>query len=137
MNAWLPMSAGELQPVDGATPPDVFTRWTKVVGVSLSPPVGPSSIPTFTSRSQATAPRATKAESVKILSALAQTLLVSRECCHVARIAPGATTPGPASGSCGFGLKKWVVRAPPSSSNSVACGVTSTYATPEPEGRQT
>ena len=47
-----PMSAGELQPVVGATPPTVFTRWMKVVTVNLSPPVGPACVPFFSTSNQ-------------------------------------------------------------------------------------
>ena len=39
------MSAVERQPVEGATPPWVLSRWMKVVFVSLSPPVVPVSTP--------------------------------------------------------------------------------------------
>ena len=38
-----------------------------------------------------------------------QTVLVSRECCHVARTMPAAATVGSALLSNGLGLKKWVV----------------------------
>ena len=59
----MPTSVDKVQPVDGATPPEVFSRWMKVVTVSLSPPVGPSWAPTTSSRSQAIAPGSTKAGS--------------------------------------------------------------------------
>ena len=38
----MPTSVYKVQPVDGATPPEMFSRWMKVVAVSLWPPVGPS-----------------------------------------------------------------------------------------------
>ena len=60
----------------------------------------------------------------------AQTALVSRESCHVARTVPP---------SSGLGLKKWVVSCLSRSLNSVACGVKSVKAKPEgevAEGRQ-
>src|SRR5512143_3852584 len=96
MNACLPTSANWVQPVDGATPPEVFTRWTKVVCDSVSSPLGPSLAPTTVSRSQATAPCLTKSGSVEEVavwagSAAAQTVLVF-EVCHAARIVPLATT---------------------------------------------
>jgi hypothetical protein len=59
----------------------------KVVLVSLSPPVGPGSVPTTWSRSQGIAPGSTKLGSEEAI-AMAQTVLVSRECCQVARAMP-------------------------------------------------
>ena len=44
----------------------------------------------------------------------AQMMLVSRECCHVARMVPSATTAGLVFGSTGLGLKKCVVTWSPS-----------------------
>src|SRR5207302_11436636 len=130
---------GELQPFDGATPPEVFNRWMKVVSDSVSPPVGPLSAPTTVTKSQAMAFGATKAGSEEELPGFTwpQTVLVSRECCHVARIVPAATTAGFVLFSNGLGLKKWVVTCFPSSLNKVACGVKSTKAKPVPDGRQT
>src|SRR5574341_864120 len=128
MNALLPTSANEAQPVEGARPPWVFSRWTKLVSESLSPPVGPSSRPTALSLSQATAPFLTNLGSVEapLGTVAAQTELVSLYC-HVARIVPpGATTFGSVLGSSGLGLKLWVMTCPPSSPNRVASGVKST-----------
>jgi hypothetical protein len=74
-----------VQPVVGARPSDVFSRWMKVVFVNLSPPSGPSWVPSVSSRSQATAPGATKVGSVAEVAewiALAKTLLESWESCH-------------------------------------------------------
>ncbi len=64
-------------------------------------------------------------------------MLVSRECCQVARMVPSATTAGLVFGSTGLGLKKCVVTWSPSPLNSVASGVKSAKATPFPEGEQT
>src|SRR4030042_1951156 len=107
MNASLPTSASWEQPLDGATPPEVFSRWMKVVCDSVSSPLGPSWAPTTVSRSQATAPCWTKSGSVEEVavwagSAAAQTVLVS-EVCHAARIAPLATTLALVLGSPGLG----------------------------------
>src|SRR5512144_719896 len=91
MNASRPTSANESQPVDGASPPEVFTRWTKVVGVSLLLPIGPLCDPTTCSKTQATAPSWTKSGSVAWVAlcvAEAHTVLVSWESCHVARMVP-------------------------------------------------
>src|SRR2546423_6684701 len=116
------MSVDEAQPVDGASPPEVFSRWMKVVSASASPPVGPLSAPTTVTRSQAMAFGATKAESDEELPALTwpQTVLVSLECCQVARIVPTADTAGLVFCSNGFGLKKCVVICLPSSLSRVA-----------------
>src|SRR6266508_1071208 len=92
----------ELQPVDGASPPVVFSRWTKVVFASLSPPVGPFWCPTASSRSQAIAFLSTVTAPLGWCT-LAQTLLVSLSC-HVARMMPSATTFGSVLGSSGLGL---------------------------------
>jgi len=90
-------------------------------------------------RSQAMAFGATKRESEEELPGFTwpQTVLVSRECCHVTRTGPTATTAGFVLFSNGLGLKKWVMSCFSSSLNSVACGVKSVKATPVPEGRQT
>jgi hypothetical protein len=48
----VPTFMDEVQPIDGATPPEVFTRWMKVVADSVLPPVGPSCTPASGSRSQ-------------------------------------------------------------------------------------
>src|SRR6266404_8643456 len=111
----------------------------KVVSVSVSPPVGALSSQTTVSRSQAMAFGATKAASEEELPGFTwpQTVLESRECCHVARIGPTATTAGLVLFSNGLGLKKWVVSCLPSSLNKVASGVKSMKATPVPDGRQT
>jgi hypothetical protein len=52
-------------------------------------------------------------------------MLLSRECCHVTRIGPGATTAGFVLISVGLGLKKWLVSCLKSSLKSAACGVKS------------
>src|SRR5262249_52847287 len=75
---------------------------------------------TFT-RSHAIAPGLTKFGSVEEPTTLPQTVLVSRECCQVARMTPF---------SIGLGLKKWVVTCFNSSLNNVACGVNNVKATP-------
>src|SRR5512139_3370646 len=130
MNACLPTCAGSEQPVDGASPPTVFTRWTKVVFVRVSPPVGPSLAPDTVSRSQATAPSLTKSGSVALVAvcsgvAKAQMVLVSKYC-HAARIVPPtATTFGLVLGSHGLGAKKWVMICLPPSWDRVASGVKS------------
>jgi len=56
---------------------------------------------------------------------MAQTVLVSRECCHVARVVPFSN---------GLGLKKWVMICFSSSLNNVASGVKSIQAKPEASG---
>src|SRR5262245_45971789 len=118
------MSVDTPQPVEGAAPPTVFNRWMKVVLVSLSPPVGPAWAPTsFTcTRSQGIAPGVTKFGSEEEAIARPQTVLVSLECCQVARTVPP---------SKGLGLKKWVVTCRLWSLNNVACGVNNVQATPE------
>src|SRR5678815_5806057 len=96
MNAFLPTSDGCEQPVAGASPPYVFTRWMKVVRVSRSPPVAPACTPIFSSSSQGTELGRTKAgsnEGGDGGNTLAHTVLVSRAC-HAARIVPLATTRG-------------------------------------------
>src|SRR5262245_3736719 len=116
MKALVPASVIKSQPVDGATPPTVFTRWMNVVAASVLPPVGPRSVPTVCKRTQATAPGSTNLGSTDEAFALAHTRLESTESCQVARtVLP----------SNGLGLKKCEVScAPPS--NSVACGVNNT-----------
>src|SRR5262249_49516823 len=105
---------------DGASPPDVFSRWMKVVIDSvLSPGFGPFLTPAIGSRSQAMASDATKAVSVQGIALPPQTVLVSFEYCHIARIIP------PSDG-LGLTLKKWVMTCFPSTlSNNVASGVKS------------
>src|SRR5437763_12238674 len=97
----------------------------KVVFHIVPLPVGPSSPLTSISRSQEISFGATKGASVENSFTLAQTVLVSRECCHVARIVPTATTAGFVLFSNGLGLKKWVVSCFSSSLNKVASGVKS------------
>src|SRR3982074_13396 len=99
----------------------------KVVSDSLSPPVGPTWAPTISSKSQGIAPGATKAGSEDAAIVLAQTVLVSCECCHVARGMPLSN---------GLGLRKWVMICLSCSLNKVACGPKNVQAKPEPEGRQ-
>src|SRR5438067_8461775 len=136
------MSADEVQPVAGATPPWVLSRWTKVTSASLSPPIGPMPFPTAVNLSQATEFCATKSGSVTDVAespafAWAQTALESRESCHVARIVPLADNAGLLFDSKGFGLKKWVMICSSPSLDNVASGVNRTNATPLPDGRQT
>src|SRR6185295_17173796 len=130
MNALLPTSVATAQPVAGASPPTVFNRWMKVVSDNRSPPVGPSWAPTSRtwSLTQAIAPGLTKGASEEDLIALAQTVLVSRESSHVARMTPG---------SKGLMLKKCVISCFPLSLNNVASGVNSDQAKVEPDGRHT
>ena len=74
------------QPVDGAIPPAVFSRWMKVVGVSLSPPVGPSLVSNHLQQEPGNRARRDEGGVGGVVGvATAQTVLVSRECCHVAR----------------------------------------------------
>ena len=68
-----------------------------VVPEKVSPPVGPTRVPTTCNLSQAIAPGVTDAEA----TSFAQTVLVFRESCHVTRT--GVST------SSGLGLKKWVM----------------------------
>ena len=105
----------------------------KVVSVSVSPPVGPSSAPTAWSKSQGIAPGATKAGSEEEAGAvaMAQTVLVSCECCHVARTCHHLTRSS-AVGAEEVGDELLIVVG----SNKVACGPKSVQAKPEPEGRQ-
>src|SRR5262245_4946596 len=107
----------------------------KVVPVSLAPPVGPACAPTTSTRSQGIAPGVTKIGSEEDPITFPQTVLVSRECCQVARTM---------SPSKGLGLKKWVVTCSSRSLNNVACGVNNAKAKPEAQsgllwsqGRQT
>src|SRR4030095_2510019 len=123
----MPTSVDKVQSVDGATPPEVFSRWMKVVAVSVWPPVGPSWAPATGSRSQGMAPGATKSGSEEEIARPPQTVLVSRECCHVARIVPFSN---------GLGLKKWVVTGFSWSFNKVACGVKRIRAEAEASGNQ-
>src|SRR5882724_1391570 len=99
----------------------------KVVSNSLLPPVGPSWAPTICSRSQGIAPGATKSGSEEVVIATAQTVLVSRECCHVARGMPLSN---------GLGLRKWVMTCLSWPLNKVACGPKNVQTKPELEGRQ-
>ena len=110
-SAFRPMSDASAQPVAGARPPDVFTRWMAVVCDSRSPDVGPVCLPTVRSRNHGMALGSTYAASVDIAARAAHTLLLSRECSHVARGSPA---------SSGFALRKCVISCPPSSENSVA-----------------
>ena len=71
------------------------------------------------------APSATKAGSVEAPVPLPQNVLVSPECCHVARTR---------SSSKGLGLKKWVMTYLSLSVNKVACGVKRIQAKPEVSG---
>src|SRR5215470_5026828 len=101
----------------------------KVVFASLLPPVGPTSAPAFGRSSHGIAPSSTNCEFVEDCSGgevlLPQTLLLSRESCHVGRSVPA---------SSGLGLLKWVMiwRSSPSwTSNRVACGPTNAQAKPD------
>ena len=109
----------------------VFSRWMKTVDANLCPPVGASSDPTTSSRSQGIAPGATKSRSEEAAVGMAQTVLVSCESCHVGRIIPSAWTPALVLSSKGLGLKKWVMICLLLSLNKVACGVKSIHAKPE------
>src|SRR4030095_5464676 len=111
----------------GATPPEVFSRWMNVVFVSLFPPVGPGSAPTTWSRSQGIAPGSTNVGSEEEAIIMAQMVLVSRECCQVARAI---------ALSSGLGLRKWVMICLSSSLNNVACGPKNVQTKPEADGRQ-
>ena len=71
------------------------------------------------------APGSTKSGSEEDAIATAQTALVSRECCHVAR----GMLP-----SSGLGLRKWVMTCLSWSLNKVACGPKSIQAKPEASG---
>src|SRR5437870_399489 len=133
------MSAKVLQPVEGATPPAVFSRWMNLVFVRMSPPSGPFWDPVAVTLSQAMAWSATNLGSVEASPSgfcgeggftKPQTVLVSLECCQVARIGPVANSAGLVLGSNGLGLKKWVVSCLPSSLDSTASGVKSVKATP-------
>ena len=48
-----------LQPVDGATPPEVFTRWMYVACERRDPPIGPCCAPTTCRSNHGIAPGAT------------------------------------------------------------------------------
>ena len=77
------MSVGMLQPVGGADPPTVFTRWINVVRDSVLPPVGPTCFPTVCNLTQGMAPDPFGSGTIAI--AFAHTTLVSRESCHETR----------------------------------------------------
>src|SRR6185295_1032574 len=124
MNALWPRSVGRLQPVDGARPPTVFTRWMNVVSNRVLPPVGPSALPTTSSRTQGIAVGETVATPV----ARAQTVLVSWESSQVTRTIPG---------SSGLRLEKCVMSCSPKSLNNVACGVNNTQSTCPTDGEGT
>src|SRR5829696_5250914 len=121
------MSVGRLQPSEGATPPVVFNRWMNVVSYNVLPPVGPSDLPTASTRSQGIAPGATKFASRDDSRTRPQTVLVSRESCQATRMIPGPN--GPVVGSSGLGPKKCVVSCSSRSPNNVASGVNSVQAT--------
>src|SRR5438874_2190911 len=128
------MSFMEVHSSDGATPPEVFSRWIKVVIVSVSPPVGPTWTPAIGSRSQAMASGATNLASEEGIAVPPQTMLESFESCQVARILPNSD--GLGGTGLALGLKKWVMICLSRSSNSVASGVKSTNLKPLSEGRQ-
>ena len=79
-----------MQSSDGATPPEVFSRWMKVVAANVPPPVGPTYTPAIGSSSQAMASFATKRASVEGIAVPPQTMLESLESCQVARIFPSS-----------------------------------------------
>src|SRR5215467_1221059 len=122
----MPMSVDAEQPFGGAVPPNVFSRWIKAVRVNLAPPVGPCWSPTTSSKSQGIAPSSTKSGSEDEAMALAQTALVSFECCQVARGMPS---------SSGLGLRKCVMICLVLSLNNVACGPNNVQAKPEVLGQ--
>src|SRR5512134_3513330 len=97
------------------------------VGVNLSPQVGPSPTTTASSSSQGIAPGATKFGSEEDVLTWAQTVLESRECCHV----------GLSSWLYGVGLRKWVNTCSLSWLNSVACGPKVAQLNEEPTATQT
>jgi len=107
------MSLVAKQPVaglEGADPPLVFKRWTKVVLDRILPPVGPSSVPIAVSSRQAIEPVFGQLWSVPAMTvvagvALAHTLLLSKELCQVAL--PNAT--GCAALGSSLWLRKWVM----------------------------
>ena len=78
------------------------------------------------------APCATKLESEDSAFFLAQTVLESLECCHVAR---GVPLPNGSLG-LGLGLRKWVMTCLSLSLNKVACGPKSTQGVVVPGFRQ-
>src|SRR5436190_19849044 len=97
------MSVDTAQPLAGASPPEVFKRWMKVVLVSLPPlPFGPVAVPTTFSRSQGIAPDATKAgsEDIWLVGANPHTSQLSLESCNVARSEPHYA---------GLWLRMWVM----------------------------
>src|SRR5438874_11157789 len=108
-------------------PPAVFSRWMKVVLVSRWPPVGPRCAPTTWSKSQGIASKSTNSGAEEEKIAIAQTVLVSLECCQVGR---GISL------SNGLALRKWVMICRLSSLNKVACGPKKVQTKPELEGRQ-
>src|SRR5262245_17331428 len=99
----------------------------KVAFDSLSPSFGPSWAPTTRSKSQGMVFSSTNSGLEEDAIATAQTALVSRECCHVARGVPLSN----GSLGLGLGLRKWVMTWSSSSSNKVACGPKNAQAKPE------
>ena len=98
-----------------------------LVASSLSPPVGPSPTTAASSSSQGIAPGATKFGSAEELIIWPQTMLESRECCHV----------GFGSWLYGVGLRKCVNICWPSALNNVACGPYGVQLNTDPTATQT
>src|ERR1043166_2066258 len=121
------MSWAVTQPVDGALPSTVFTRWIYRVTSSLSPSVGPFPTTTASRSNHGIAPGATKLGSEVELRTWPHTMLESRECCHA----------GLGSRLYGVGLRKCVSTCSPSALNSVACGPNVAQRYTEPVATQT
>src|SRR5689334_17300212 len=115
----------------------------KVVLVNILPPVGPCAVPIVCSKRQSIAPAFGQAASVPAGTKsffCAQTLLLSKELCHVA--SPKRDGFGPTSFGFSTGLRKWVMiwnAAPKKFVKRVASGraLLTVHEAPEPEGRQT
>src|SRR5947209_9760859 len=131
------------QPHTGAEPPLLFTRWLNVVLLKIWPPSGPGSDPIVWSKRQSIAPAFGQLASVPAWTKFAfcaQTLLLSRELCHVASPKRGGF--GPTSFGFSTGLRKWVMiwnAAPKTFVKSVASGraLLTVQEAPEAVGKQT
>ena len=111
-SAWPPTSAAVEHPSAGASPPRVFSRWTKVVFARVVPPVGPACEPIDCSSRHGIEPAfgqlgSEPAGIVFPCRTAAHTLLLSRELCHVAL--PNGSGLGAASFGFASGLKKCVM----------------------------
>ena len=94
------MSANAAHPLKGATPPEVFSRWIKVVRGQPFAAGGPGLISNHLEQEPGNAPGATNWEAEDEAIDAAQTVLVSFECCQGARAVPLSN---------GLGLRKWVM----------------------------